>query len=115
MPRYLATLGDHYAAVDAPDERTARVNAVWFFREHVARWWRAGVVRLRELPVHTCSCGETYTLAEWRSLPLCGVQSLYPEPGEAPALELRDCPCGSTRGLEIDEHGEPWSDRPTAI
>ena len=45
--------------------------------------------------VHTCSCGLAYTAATWAALPLCGTQ----EDGEGGELELRHCPCGSTRSV----------------
>lgn len=48
------------------------------------------------LVVHRCSCDRTLTLAEWSKLPYVGVMRDAVE-----ALELRNCPCGSTRAVEI--------------
>lgn len=50
-----------------------------------------------------CSCGATYTLAQFRALPDAGVQ--YVEPGTC--LELRGCPCASHLSLWIDERSRP--------
>jgi hypothetical protein len=47
--------------------------------------------------IHECSCGKTYTIEEWRKLPLVGTVDY----GEGP-LELRNCTCRSTRTVEID-------------
>lgn len=58
--------------------------------------------------VHTCSCGETHTLEQWRKLPLRGVQT-FSDGLDPPKLEIRNCVCGSTRALEINNDGEPWS------
>ena len=48
-------------------------------------------------PVCVCSCGRVYTARTWALLPLNGQQVL--EWNEV--LELRTCPCGSTRAVTI--------------
>jgi hypothetical protein len=48
--------------------------------------------------VKRCACGARYSLASWRRLVRRGVMQLGED---APALELRDCACGSTIALEI--------------
>lgn len=49
------------------------------------------------VPFKPCACGIDHTLSSWLSLPLVGRQSF---PGE-PVLELRNCSCGSTIGVEL--------------
>ena len=53
--------------------------------------------------VHECSCGRTYTAASWGDLALVGYQR-----DDVEVIALRQCECGSTRGLLIwardDEH-----------
>lgn len=51
--------------------------------------------------IHTCSCGREFTEHAWNLLPYVGVMR-----DDVERLELRNCPCGSTRALEI-----PMSDR----
>jgi len=51
--------------------------------------------------IHTCSCQRTFTSKQWDALPYVGVMRDAVE-----RLELRNCPCGSTRAVEI-----PMSDR----
>ena len=46
-----------------------------------------------------CSCGRAHTSEEWLKLPLVGLQR-FPW-GEV--LELRNCVCGSTRAVEVQE------------
>lgn len=52
--------------------------------------------------VHTCACKRTFTQVAWDALPYVG--EMGDEVGER--IELRNCPCGSTRAVEI-----PMSDR----
>lgn len=40
-----------------------------------------------------CSCGTCYTRSEWQRLPWVGLMG----DGNGGQLELRNCPCGSTR------------------
>ncbi len=47
--------------------------------------------------VTTCSCGQTYTAAAFRNLPLCGYQA----DGDGGELELRNCACGSTISRDV--------------
>jgi hypothetical protein len=54
--------------------------------------------------VNTCSCGLTYTLAEFRALRLCGVWG-YRTPTERWVHEARDCVCGSSRVIDVTELG----------
>ena len=54
--------------------------------------------------VMTCSCGIPYTLAAFRELESCGEQSFNEPPFR---LEMRNCVCGSTRGIWTDLDGEP--------
>jgi hypothetical protein len=46
--------------------------------------------------IHTCSCGLSFTASEWERLPLCGVQVT-----DEGFIELRNCPCGSTRSIDL--------------
>jgi hypothetical protein len=44
-----------------------------------------------------CSCGRSYTEHEWALLKFIGTMV-----DDDTSLELRDCPCGSTIGQEIE-------------
>lgn len=52
-----------------------------------------------------CACGRVHDAAAWRALPYVGRWQLV---DDEPALELRNCPCGSTLArrmlsmLEVD-------------
>lgn len=50
-------------------------------------------------PVCTCACGRSFTAAEWKLLELVGRMDLD-EDGDQ-RLELRNCPCRSTRAIEL--------------
>lgn len=55
-------------------------------------------------PIHTCSCGRSYTQGEWFGLPLVSVERIPAgEDGPAFWMEQRNCPCGSTRAIEIPD------------
>lgn len=54
--------------------------------------------------IKSCKCGRSYTRAEWQSLPLRGHQD---QGDDFPVLELRDCPCRSTLGIEIPNFRPP--------
>lgn len=56
--------------------------------------------RERKVVVCRCACGRTYTHAEWSLLDLVGYQA-EPEDEDDRPLELRNCPCGSTRAVEV--------------
>jgi len=45
-----------------------------------------------------CGCGVGYTLAQWANLDLAGVQ----DDEDEIMLEMRNCPCGSTRARVVD-------------
>jgi hypothetical protein len=45
-----------------------------------------------------CSCGLAHSPAEWKKLPLVGIQRF----DGGGALELRNCPCGSTRAIDVN-------------
>ena len=47
-----------------------------------------------------CGCGAVYGRGGWLALPLRGTQ-----PGD-PALEYRDCPCGSTLAVALTPEGD---------
>lgn len=49
-----------------------------------------------------CGCGMILTLLAFRALPYVGEQ-LFDEPPER--LEMRNCPCGSTRAINTDREG----------
>lgn len=56
---------------------------------------------------HRCACGRSYSLAEWLQLRDRGLQQVPACDGEpAYALRLRDCVCGSTRGVLAREEEE---------
>jgi hypothetical protein len=48
----------------------------------------------------TC-CAATYSAAAWALLPFVGNQEAETEDGWPAVLELRNCPCGSTLGIEL--------------
>jgi hypothetical protein len=48
-------------------------------------------------PVAECPCGRCFDALEWAALPFVGVQ----ECDGVVALELRNCPCESTRAVEV--------------
>lgn len=54
--------------------------------------------------VVSCGCGATYTLQQFRALPLDGYQGI-----DGATLELRSCPqpCGSTHAVFVDELHQP--------
>jgi hypothetical protein len=45
-----------------------------------------------------CACGAQFTLEQWGKLELAGVQ----DDEDAVMLEMRNCPCGSTRARTVD-------------
>ncbi|MGH7296902.1 MAG: response regulator [Polyangiaceae bacterium] len=45
-----------------------------------------------------CACGKVYTFETWRELPICGLMRV---PGRRGAIELRNCPCGSSLGVDL--------------
>jgi hypothetical protein len=45
-----------------------------------------------------CACGLQFTLEQWAKLDLAGVQ----DDGDGEMLEMRNCPCGSTRARTVD-------------
>lgn len=45
------------------------------------------------LPHAHCGCGMVFTAEQWAELPFVGLQ----DDGDGGELELRNCPCGSTR------------------
>lgn len=46
--------------------------------------------------LRTHGCGRSFTLEEWIALPYVGIHE-----DDAVVLEMRNCPCGSTLGLEV--------------
>ena len=54
-----------------------------------------------------CGCGCRYDAGAWQALPLVGHQV-----DDVACLEMRDCVCGSTLAVEVDdfEPGEMQSD-----
>lgn len=51
----------------------------------------------------TCRCCETqYTAATWLKLAKRGYVGAYRAHGRLHAVELRDCECGSTLGVEVE-------------
>lgn len=51
----------------------------------------------------TCRCCETqYTAATWSKLSKCGYVGAYRARGQMYAVELRNCACGSTLGVEVE-------------
>ncbi len=52
--------------------------------------------------IKKCSCGRTYTEAQWKKLKKIGEQKTEADEfGPAELLELRNCPCTSTLAIEI--------------
>ncbi len=67
----------------------------------------------------TCGCGREYDRRAWRALPLCGIQEFAsdpddPEPPLEP-LELRNCLCGSTRGVPLSDSTRPSTVPPPLV
>ena len=56
-----------------------------------------------EPTIHQCSCCREFTAADWAKLPLVGRQTVPEGVNGEPEyiLEMRNCPCGSTRSIEI--------------
>lgn len=58
-------------------------------------------------PVARCGCGREYCRSEWRALKLVGIQEFPPIPGSpeffVEPLELRNCPCGSTKAVPVSD------------
>lgn len=53
--------------------------------------------RTRTKPIKTCSCGRSFTRAEWNALPLVGRTA-----AEIEARELRNCTgCNSTLSIDL--------------
>jgi hypothetical protein len=54
--------------------------------------------------VKRCSCGQEYTLSQFRTLEYKGIQKIHD--GELPhEMELRDCSCRSTIMIGLDFDG----------
>lgn len=53
--------------------------------------------------VSTCGCGQQHNLYGWLQLKTVGEMICPPEVWEPDTLELRDCPCGSTIGVWLDD------------
>lgn len=49
------------------------------------------------VPDIQCSCGATYTRAQWAKLPYVGEQDDF----DGGVVELRNCACGSTRAIQL--------------
>lgn len=45
-----------------------------------------------------CACGSSWTTKQWAELELVGIQ----DDGEGIMIEMRNCPCGSTRARNVD-------------
>jgi CheY-like chemotaxis protein len=56
--------------------------------------------RLRGAYVKRCGCGRHYTHDAWLALPLCGRMHV---PGTDRTIELRNCSCGSSLGVPLDD------------
>ena len=50
-------------------------------------------------PIVVCGCGLAYTVESWAALDFVGYMA-----DEVETLELRNCPCGSTRAIVLKEH-----------
>jgi len=62
-------------------------------------------MRVQCLIVADCSCGRSYTFAQFSQLPYVGCQTA---PDWPCVLELRDCcECHSTKGVWVDADGFP--------
>jgi hypothetical protein len=52
--------------------------------------------------IAACRCGQSYSINGWAGLPYVGAQHIEADAtGPAYDLELRNCSCGSTIGIEI--------------
>jgi hypothetical protein len=60
--------------------------------------------------VKTCNCGETYTAETWPLLPMPQGGGRWADGDEV--LELRNCICGSTIAVTVDDRA-PWDDELT--
>lgn len=59
----------------------------------------------------TCPAGHDHdelkrNATAWAALPLVGYMPSYADPGEPPALELRNCPCRSTLCVPVNREVE---------
>jgi len=61
----------------------------------------AGARAARGDIVARCACGKTFTFDQWTALDLVGIQ----DDGIDTLIELRNCPCGSTRARRCDMAG----------
>lgn len=50
----------------------------------------------------TCGCGRTHSAEEWEQLKKVGLVGAYATGGRIKVVELRNCQCGSTIGVEVD-------------
>jgi len=50
-------------------------------------------------PFKRCACGRSYTLSQWRQLPICGLGQGI---DDAHPLSQRHCRCGSTIAVTVD-------------
>ena len=60
------------------------------------------VQQLRPELVKTCACGRELSLKQWLSLPVCGRMHV---PARGVVVELRNCTCGSSLAVELDDIG----------
>lgn len=57
----------------------------------------------RTVVVKTCACGYVFTLADWEELPFVGeIEVPADDVGPRTVTSLRNCPCGSTIGLDTE-------------
>jgi hypothetical protein len=56
-------------------------------------------------PFHTCSCGATYTKAQWVALPAPRKGEFFED--EFERLQFKNCPCGSTRAVVVEQKKPP--------
>lgn len=50
-------------------------------------------------PIVHCACGRCYSAEAWREIPIAGHWVL----GDEPALELRNCDCGTTLSRKVSD------------
>ena len=54
----------------------------------------------------SCGCGIKYTAAGFLDMTYCGTEEYPGDPGDPTVMECRNCSCGSTRAVWLDDDGE---------
>lgn len=63
------------------------------------------MVEASESIVTVCLCGNEYTLKQFRDLAFVGYQT-FSDDVEPETIEMRNCDCGSTKGIPLNKKGD---------